>query len=87
MDHAGIWDDFDHALVTCVIVKDPLTTTPTALETHADHKSIFIRLDYPSIVMPIKDFKISSVDDPKDMSYKPRDNPFDRRNWELCELT
>ena len=43
-------------------------------------------LDYPSIIMPLKDFSIGPADDPKNSSYQPRDNAFDRKNWELCEL-
>lgn len=42
-------------------------------------------LDYPSIIMPVKDFTINSTDDPKDLSYQFRNNPFDRRNWEIYD--
>ena len=37
-------------------------------------------------IMPVKDFQINAADDPKDASYEPRDSPFDRRNWDVCEL-
>lgn len=46
--------------------------------------SIFNLLDYPSIILPIKDLKIDAEKDPKDPSYQPRDNAFDRDNWEIC---
>lgn len=46
--------------------------------------SIFNLLDYPSIILPIKDLKIDTEKDAKDMKYQPRDNPFDRNNWEIC---
>ncbi|KAK5725966.1 hypothetical protein LTR15_004156 [Elasticomyces elasticus] len=42
-------------------------------------------LDYPSIIMPVKDLVISPEQDPKDLSYRPRENPFDKANHELCE--
>ena len=41
-------------------------------------------LDYPSIIMPT-DLKIDKVNDAKVTDYQPRDNPFDRANWEICE--
>ncbi len=48
---------------------------------------MFSLLDYPSIVMPIKDLKIDAVKDVKDMGYNARDgNPFDKENWEICKL-
>lgn len=46
--------------------------------------SIFNLLDYPSIILPVKDLKIDPVKDAKDESYKPRDNPFDGENWKIC---
>jgi len=47
--------------------------------------SIFNLLDYPSIILPIKDLKIDSEKDPKELKYQPKDNPFDRDNWEICK--
>lgn len=47
--------------------------------------SIFNLLDYPSIIMPIKDFKINGEQDPKDLKYQPKDNPFDRPSFEICK--
>jgi amidase len=48
--------------------------------------SIFNLLDYPSIIMPIKDMKIDPIKDAKDQDYRPRDNPFDAENWKICEF-
>jgi len=47
--------------------------------------SIFNLLDYPSVIMPIKDLKIDPEKDKKDMNYKPRDNPFDKNHWEVYD--
>ena len=63
----------------------PMAGVPHDFPVWWGYTTIWNLLDYPSIIMPITDFKISPVDDPKDVSYKPRDNPFDRRNWELCK--
>lgn len=35
--------------------------------------------------MPIKDFKINGEQDPKDLKYQPKDNPFDRPSFEICK--
>lgn len=48
------------------------------------YTTIWNMLDYPSIIMPVKHFKINAADDPKDVAYEPRVNPFDGQNWELC---
>jgi amidase len=65
----------------------PMAGVPHDFPVWWGYTTIWNLLDYPSIIMPIKDFKINAIDDPKDSSYKPRDNPFDRRNWELCRST
>jgi amidase len=41
-------------------------------------------LDYPSIILPLKGVKISPESDPKDVQYVPKDNVFDKMNWEAC---
>jgi len=48
--------------------------------------SIFNLLDYPSIILPIKDVKIDPAKDARDSSYSPRNNPFDAENWQICEF-
>ena len=47
---------------------------------------LFNLIDYPSTVLPIKNIKINAIDDPKDLSYKPQDNPFDSANHEICSF-
>ena len=63
----------------------PMAGVPHDLPVWWGYTTIWNLLDYPSIIMPIKSFKINASDDPKDALYKPRDNPFDHRNWEICE--
>jgi len=50
------------------------------------YTSLFNILDYPSITLPIKDLKISAEKDPKDMEYKPLDNPFDKLTYDMCKF-
>lgn len=51
------------------------------------YTTLFNLLDYPSTVLSVKDIKINPKDDPKDMDYKPQNNPFDGINHEICKLT
>jgi len=50
------------------------------------YTTIWNLLDYPSVIMPFKEFEIDLTKDAKPQNYKPRDNPFDRPNWEICKL-
>lgn len=47
---------------------------------------LFNLVDYPSTVLPVKSVKINATDDPKDTTYVPQDNPFDKDNHEICKL-
>jgi amidase len=49
------------------------------------YTSLFNILDYPSVTLPIKDLKISAENDPKDLTYKPLDNPFDKPTYDMCK--
>ncbi|KAJ4302714.1 hypothetical protein N0V90_001604 [Kalmusia sp. IMI 367209] len=50
------------------------------------YTTLFNLLDYPSIILPLKKFKISEKDDPKDKTYKPqRGNPFDKAYQDLYD--
>lgn len=42
-------------------------------------------LDYPSTILPLKKFKIDPEKDQKDVNFVPKDNIFDKMNWEICE--
>ena len=44
-------------------------------------------LDYPSTVLPIPNFKITSETDPPDLAYHPlTTNPYDKANHEMCKF-
>lgn len=49
------------------------------------YTTIWNLIDYPSIIMPFKEFKIDLTLDAKEADYKPLENPFDKPNWEICE--
>lgn len=49
------------------------------------YTSLWNILDYPSLTIPVKKFKTSSKLDPKDLNYKPLNNPFDRATYEMCK--
>ncbi|CAK7231353.1 hypothetical protein SBRCBS47491_007902 [Sporothrix bragantina] len=43
-------------------------------------------LDYPSTILPLRDFRVDSSKDPKDVDYTPRTNsPFDKMNHDLYD--
>ena len=77
------WDAHDIDCILCPSA--PMAGSPHDFPIWWGYTTLWNLLDYPSIIMPIKDFKINAVDDPKDLSYQPRDNPYDRRNWEICK--
>ncbi|KAL2827361.1 amidase [Aspergillus cavernicola] len=49
------------------------------------YTTLFNLVDYPSTVLPVKDVKITAVTDPKDVSYVPQDNVFDRECQEIYD--
>lgn len=79
------WDEHEIDCIMCPCA--PMVGVPHDFPVWWGYTTLWNLLDYPSIIMPVKDFKINAGDDPKDVLYKARDNAFDQRNWELCELT
>ena len=77
------WDaqDFDVILCPCA----PMAGVPNDFPVWWGYTTVWNMLDYPSVVMPVKEFKIASATDPKDEAYQPRENGWDRRNWEVCK--
>lgn len=63
----------------------PMVGVPHDFPLWWGYTTVWNMLDYPSVVMPVKNFTINAAQDAKDGSYEPRENPFDGRNWELCE--
>ncbi|KAJ9609603.1 hypothetical protein H2200_005931 [Cladophialophora chaetospira] len=47
--------------------------------------SLWNLLDYPSIVLPLKYMKVDIDKDKKDTTYVPKDNVFDKMNWEIYD--
>ncbi|OAP53724.1 hypothetical protein AYL99_12096 [Fonsecaea erecta] len=47
--------------------------------------SLWNILDYPSIIVPVKNFHIDPEEDAKDASYQPRDNVFDKMNQDIYD--
>ena len=50
------------------------------------YTSLFNLIDYPSIVLPLKNMRINAGQDAKDVNYVPKSNPFDAANHDLCTL-
>lgn len=47
--------------------------------------SLWNLLDCPSVVLPLKKMRVDVDQDVKEVDYVPKDNVFDRMNWEICE--
>ncbi|EXJ89088.1 hypothetical protein A1O3_02152 [Capronia epimyces CBS 606.96] len=63
---------------------------PSASYTHNfpswwGYSSIWNILDYPSLTLPLKKFRIAAELDPKDLTYTPLDNPFDKATYEMYD--
>ncbi|KAK3704177.1 hypothetical protein LTR37_014017 [Vermiconidia calcicola] len=83
---AAFQEAWDSQQMDCIICPcAPMAGVPNDFPVWWGYTTLWNLLDYPSIIMPVKKFKISAADDPKDMSYSSRDNPFDRKNWELYD--
>lgn len=84
---AAFQEAWDAQQIDCLICPvSPMACQPHDFPVWWGYTTIWNMLDYPSIVVPMKDFKINETDDPKDTTYKARDNPFDARNWDICKL-
>lgn len=84
---AAFQQAWDLAQMDCILCPSaPMAGSPHDFPIWWGYTTLWNILDYPSIITPIKDFKINAVDDPKDVSYQPRDNAYDRKNWEICEF-
>ncbi|KAK5114038.1 hypothetical protein LTR85_010344 [Meristemomyces frigidus] len=77
---------WDAAGIDCIICPcAPAAGVPHDFPLWWGYTTIWNLLDYPSVIMPVKDLKICAVADPKNVSYRPRDNPFDKPNWQLYD--
>ncbi|KAK4539479.1 hypothetical protein LTR36_010915 [Oleoguttula mirabilis] len=83
---AAFQEAWDAARIDCILCPcAPAAGIPHDFALWWGYTTIWNLLDYPSVIMPVKDLKISAAADPKDLSYLPRDNPFDKPNWQLYE--
>jgi amidase len=80
MSDAWTTADMDVLMCPCA----PQAGVPHGFPVWWGYTSLWNLLDLPSIIIPLKDFKISQEKDPKDQNYKPRPNPFDEENWKIC---
>lgn len=81
------WDATDGPLDCIICPSAPMAGVPHDFPLWWGYTSLWNLLDYPSIIMPLKEFKISAQDDPKMQGYLPHSNPFDLANWEICKVT
>lgn len=66
----------------------PAVGLPHNFTAYWGYTSMLNFLDYPSTVLPIKDFQISRERDPANLDYQPlASNPFDKPNHDMCMLS
>ncbi|KAG5659718.1 hypothetical protein KAF25_002277 [Fusarium avenaceum] len=59
---------------------------PHDFNTYWGYTAMFNLVDYPSVILPIKGFKITPELDPVDVNYQPSDaNPYDKANHEIYD--
>ncbi|KAK5175130.1 uncharacterized protein LTR77_000267 [Saxophila tyrrhenica] len=79
------WDQQAEGMDCIICPCAPMASVPHDFPVWWGYTTLFNVLDYPSVIMPVKDLKINPEDDPKDMSYQPKDNAFDKKNWEIYD--
>ena len=62
----------------------PAASIPHDFPVYWGYTSLWNMLDYPSVIVPVKDVTVDPAIDKKDMDYQPRENPFDKDNWAVC---
>ncbi|KAM0539863.1 hypothetical protein ACHAO7_011759 [Fusarium culmorum] len=62
----------------------PAVGYPHDFNVYWGYTSLFNLLDYPSVILPVANFKVNPQDDPVNSNYKPLEsNPYDKPNHEL----
>ena len=65
----------------------PAVGYPHDFNIYWGYTSLLNVLDYPSVILPIPNFKVDPQLDPVDDNYRPLErNPYDKPNYELCKL-
>lgn len=78
-----LWSALGLDVILCPCA--PAAGVPHDFEIWWGYTSLWNILDYPSVIIPVKSFKIDPVRDAKPEGYTPLDNPFDKNNWNICE--
>ncbi|KAK1818962.1 hypothetical protein LTR12_006650 [Friedmanniomyces endolithicus] len=77
---------WDAAGVDCIVCPcAPAAGVPHDFPLWWGYTTIWNLLDYPSVVVPVKDLDINPAQDAKDVGYRPRENPFDKTNHDLYD--
>ncbi|KIW34122.1 uncharacterized protein PV07_00918 [Cladophialophora immunda] len=63
----------------------PSSSFPHGFPVWWGYFSLWNILDYPSIVVPLKDFHVDLEKDGKDLDYHPRENVFDKMNHDIYD--
>jgi amidase len=91
---ANAWEGTKHTTSTgrtmdaliCPVA--PSAGIPHDFNIYWGYTSMWNILDYPSAVLPIPGFKISSETDPPDLTYEALTmNPYDKPNQEMCAFS
>lgn len=87
------WNDTIHRTTTgrtidaLICPPAPAVGIPHDFNIYWGYGSLFNLLDYPSVILPIPNFKIDPHQDPVDPNYRPLEtNPYDKPNYDLCKL-
>ncbi|KAE8395886.1 amidase signature domain-containing protein [Aspergillus alliaceus] len=75
-----------HTIDAVIAPPAPAVGYPHDFNIYWGYTSLFNLLDYPSIILPIHNFKVDPQLDPVDHNYRPLEtNPYDRPNYELYD--
>lgn len=82
-DRTGTGRPMDALIGPCA----PSASFPHDFPVWWGYYSLWNLLDYPTTIVPLKSFRIDVEVDKKDEQYVPKDNVFDRMNYEVCKLS
>ncbi|KAF5860065.1 hypothetical protein ETB97_002091 [Aspergillus alliaceus] len=75
-----------HTIDAVIAPPAPAVGYPHDFNIYWGYTSLFNLLDYPSIILPIHNFKVDPQLDPVDHNYRPLEtNPYDKPNYELYD--
>ncbi|KAJ5991611.1 amidase signature domain-containing protein [Penicillium canescens] len=75
-----------HTIDALIVPPAPAVGYPHDFNIYWGYTSLFNLLDYPSVILPIPNFKVDPQLDPVDDNYRPSErNPYDKPNYELYD--